>query len=198
MTNTYTYGDPSPCETCPEREDCSRTCAKWRAWFRPRWRWSANGIRVPCGMEPFRSPGGTNDRSSTDLSQRLFETRLLRGLSRKELALMCGILYETYTNYERGSSEPEKATLDVIAEKLGTTWGYLYTGEPVEYDFPNRLRELRQEKGMTQLELGEQCQALPATIGLWERGITFPRSDKLRMLMNIFGVPLADLVGRRA
>ena len=52
------------------------------------------------------------------------------------------------------------------------------------------IRELREERGWTQLELANRLGVTPSTIYSWERGRYEPTASKLRALARTFGVSM--------
>jgi len=61
--------------------------------------------------------------------------------------------------------------------------------------FPERLKELREEKNLTQEQLGKELDIHPITISKWERGVSTPNIDVLETLTNFFKVPAGYLIG---
>lgn len=59
----------------------------------------------------------------------------------------------------------------------------------------NRLRELREEKKLTQEYLAQKVDVAKLTISKWERGIHQIKLDKAEMLSSIFGVSISYLLG---
>jgi len=59
-----------------------------------------------------------------------------------------------------------------------------------------RLRTLREEKNMTQYELGKVFTITDATINRYENGIRQPDTDTLNKLANYFNVSADYLLGR--
>jgi transcriptional regulator with XRE-family HTH domain len=55
------------------------------------------------------------------------------------------------------------------------------------------IRELREERGITQFRLAVLVEVTPSTISNWERGATEPKVGQLRKLASIFGVSM-DLI----
>ncbi len=55
------------------------------------------------------------------------------------------------------------------------------------------IRELRDEKGWTQLELANQLGVTPSTVYNWERGRFEPRLTQLRDLARVFGVRMDEI-----
>lgn len=62
--------------------------------------------------------------------------------------------------------------------------------------FGERLRDLREGRGLTQKELGQIVKLSPSTIGMYESGRRDPDSDTLRILAEYFGVTADFLLGR--
>ena len=55
------------------------------------------------------------------------------------------------------------------------------------------IRELREEQGWTQLELGNKLGVTPVTVYNWERGQHMPTALQLRALALAFGVNMDDI-----
>lgn len=62
--------------------------------------------------------------------------------------------------------------------------------------FSERLRVLREARGLTQSRLAEMIEVLPRVYNRWERGHIVPQLDKLVKLADVLQVPLDELVGR--
>ncbi len=63
--------------------------------------------------------------------------------------------------------------------------------------FGETLRELREEKGLTQRELGKIINISDRVIGYYEANNRFPKDEYvLKQLADLFGVSLDYLVGR--
>lgn len=62
--------------------------------------------------------------------------------------------------------------------------------------FSERLKELRLEKGLTQMKLAEATGLSQAGIAKWENGNRLPSLDCLLSLANYFECSLDFLVGR--
>ena len=61
--------------------------------------------------------------------------------------------------------------------------------------FPEILKYLREEKGLSQIELGKKLGLGEATIGRWERGRQIPNIEYLETLARFFGVTAGYLIG---
>ena len=55
------------------------------------------------------------------------------------------------------------------------------------------IRELRQERGWTQLELANAIGVTPVTVFNWERGRHEPKASQLRALARAFGVSMDEV-----
>jgi len=63
--------------------------------------------------------------------------------------------------------------------------------------FGERLRKLRTEKGITQLQLGQKIGVSDRVIGYYESDDRFPKDDEtLKRLADFFDVSLDELLGR--
>jgi len=59
-----------------------------------------------------------------------------------------------------------------------------------------RLKELRLERKVKQLDLGKTIHVAHNTISSWERGRTFPNLEELSQLADFFDVSTDYLLGR--
>lgn len=62
--------------------------------------------------------------------------------------------------------------------------------------FGERVRELRKEKGLSQIELSKNVGVGKSVISLWELNECEPTLSKLIALADFFGVTLDYLAGR--
>lgn len=65
-----------------------------------------------------------------------------------------------------------------------------------EFMFAARLREKREELGISQKDLAKQLNVSSSTVGMWERGKRNPDNDTLPKIANYFGVTVDYLLGR--
>lgn len=56
------------------------------------------------------------------------------------------------------------------------------------------IRELREERGWTQLELAGKLGVTPSSIYLWEAGKAMPRIPQFRKMAQAFGVSMDDIL----
>ena len=62
-------------------------------------------------------------------------------------------------------------------------------------EFKNRIRNLREEAGLTQKELGAKIKSSTSKISMWERGEREPVADDLAILSDLFHVTTDYLLG---
>lgn len=63
------------------------------------------------------------------------------------------------------------------------------------YFRPERLRELREERGFSRTEIAAAAGVTADAVSLWERGLAVPRADKLARVAALCGVILDELFG---
>lgn len=61
--------------------------------------------------------------------------------------------------------------------------------------FAERLKELREEKNMSELQLAKVLGVSSTTINRWERGLRVPNLDSLVLLARFFDVSIDYLCG---
>jgi transcriptional regulator with XRE-family HTH domain len=64
------------------------------------------------------------------------------------------------------------------------------TGGMMKKPTTRTIRELREERGLTQLQLGNLLGVTPVTVYNWERGQHMPTAPQLRALARVFGVSM--------
>ena len=60
----------------------------------------------------------------------------------------------------------------------------------------NRIKEVRQSKGIKQIDLAEKLNITQATLSNWERGVHDPDSNSLKFLSDFFQVTTDYLLGK--
>ena len=94
----------------------------------------------------------------------------------------------------RGLS-PSSQTLALNSEVLSPNY-YEYTRIELESrkeDAVRTIRELRQERGWTQLELANRLAVTPSSVHNWESGKFEPKAAQLRALARAFGVSMDEI-----
>ncbi len=65
----------------------------------------------------------------------------------------------------------------------------------MNHTFAERLRELRHEKGIGQIQLAKELDVGKSIVSLWELGKCEPTLSKLIAMSNYFGVSIDYLAG---
>lgn len=58
----------------------------------------------------------------------------------------------------------------------------------------NMIKKRRVNQEMTQAKLAAACGVTQATVAMWEKGICFPRADKLGLVAKALGCKPEDLL----
>lgn len=141
-------------------------------------------------------------------AQRLREFRTETGMSQKKFGEYLGLKSTSYPNYEKYDTYPKIEDLKKIVIVLDISLDYLcgrtdnkkkLTDDfSVEnsISFNKRLKELRLQNGMTQLQITEEIGLLAKSDYVeYERGNSSPSLPRLIALADLFDVPLDYLVG---
>jgi transcriptional regulator with XRE-family HTH domain len=64
--------------------------------------------------------------------------------------------------------------------------------------FPERLRQIRKERGFTQESLARELEVSWPTVSRWERGMNAPSLDRLVVIAAVLDVAVVDLVAEDA
>ncbi|MCO6528624.1 MAG: transcriptional regulator [Lactobacillus sp.] len=134
---------------------------------------------------------------------RLKELRKSHSLSQAELAKETGISNQAVSFYENGKRQPKIETWQKLADFYGVSVPYLQGYEqPTPH---NRLKELRQQKGLSQSKL---CLSLncflrdkeikPITVptwSRWENGLNSPTKSMWKNLADYFKVSVSYIKG---
>lgn len=60
-----------------------------------------------------------------------------------------------------------------------------------------KLKELRQAKKLTQIEIAKELEVSHTTVSMWETGAALPRAGKLIKLADILGCTVDELLKDR-
>ena len=60
----------------------------------------------------------------------------------------------------------------------------------------NRLKELRKERGLTQIQFAKEIKSAQSTVANWENGVRDIDSDRLQMLADYFNVSIDYILYR--
>ncbi len=65
-------------------------------------------------------------------------------------------------------------------------------------NFSEKLKELRQEKGISQAKLAEEIYVSRSAVAKWENGLGIPNDDSLKLLAEYFEITETDLLSDKA
>lgn len=122
-----------------------------------------------------------------------------KSLTQNELAKIFNISPSAVGMYERNKRTPDFNLLIDFAKFFEVSTDYLldYKNESFpEKSFADRLKILREENNLTQLELAQKFNITSQTISQYERGIRTPDFSLLDSIANYFGVSVDYLLGR--
>lgn len=144
--------------------------------------------------------------------------RLLREnakMTQRELAKLLGVVNSTISLYEHGKSTPNDQIKIAICKHFGVSLDYLLgvsdklnansaDADEQELDCSphgeernslNRLRSMREARGMTQKELGDLLNLQSSVISKYERGAVSLSGDLIQQLCEIFDCSADYLLG---
>lgn len=123
-------------------------------------------------------------------ANRIKKLRKKAGLNQSQLAQQTGISAQSISKYECGQRNPKIENLEVLANFFKVPVSYL-RGEAAV----NRLKELRQSKGLTLDDIEKATGINRGTYSNYENGNTEPRLETWQKLANYFGVSVPSLMG---
>ena len=71
----------------------------------------------------------------------------------------------------------------------------IFQKEVICMDLGTYIQQLRKERGISQESLAEQVGVSRQAVGKWEQGLSYPSTENLLALAQIFGVSADDLIG---
>ena len=133
---------------------------------------------------------------------RLKELRIKRKLTLDDIETKTGIKRGTYSNYENGNTEPKLEVWQELARFFNVSVPYL---QGFNEHKPNRLKELRDKKGMSQSQFVQAFNELliskkmkPITIptySRWENSLNSPTEKVWQQLADYFEVSVSYIKG---
>lgn len=144
-------------------------------------------------MLPTKDETHSRRKDKFAIGKAIKRLRVEKGLTQAQLGDAVGKADSTVRTWELGSSEPDNATIDMLAEVFGVSVDCLFgregdmTAEP-RTPAPNRLKELREAKGLTLRELADALEMDYSTFGHIERGRREFSVDSLQRACDYFGV----------
>ncbi len=137
------------------------------------------------------------------IGKQLKQLRKREGYTQKQMSVLLGFQGNPYSGYEYNRIKPSIENFVKLAKVLHTSVQYIVTGKelPEEFGeevtpFPQRLRELRERRNMTQQQVADCLDIRKATYQGYEYDKYEPKLDKLLKLADLFDVTLDELLGR--
>lgn len=144
-------------------------------------------------------------------SERVKIERERAGLSQIRLARMCNLSAPMISCLERGKSAGSDKVLASVARALGVSPEWLRSGSgkregdysddlavsprATPQPFPERLRQLRKDAGLSQRQLANFVGVSTTTVSSWETGIReVPAGNNLVRLAEVLGLDPAEVV----
>ena len=143
--------------------------------------------------------------------ERLKVLRKKEGFTQQEIADLLNVNRVRYTNWESGKREPTYENLSMLSCIFDVSIDYLLGDyleiskekylklqeEKKEYMkvFPQRLKELRLKKGLTQTELAKYMNVSQGGYTKWENGRTEPNLETFLKLASILNTTTSYLLG---
>lgn len=145
--------------------------------------------------------------------EKLKVLRKKHGLTQKEVARLLGTVQGVYSKWERGVYEPNYENLSMLACIFDVSIDFLLS-DYIEFSkdkylrmqesyliisnvFPQRLKEIRIKRGLTQTELGEKVGVKQSTFTNWENGKREPNFEIVIKLADLLEVSVDWLFGRK-
>jgi len=130
------------------------------------------------------------------LGEELRRFREERGFTLEDLAARAGLSISYLSEIERGRKNPSLKALDQVCRALNLPAGALVTPSAREegISLGQKLRLLREERGLTLKSLGHASGLSPTYLSEIERGKVRPASGALRNVARALGVPVTFLL----
>ncbi|WP_083122541.1 helix-turn-helix domain-containing protein [Megasphaera sp. DISK 18] len=145
-------------------------------------------------------PDTDNQKENTTVSKiklgdKLKKLREKKGLMQRDVCLALKIEQSTLANYENNRRIPSLDVLIALADYYGTSLDYL-AGRTDESTIPFSLlfKQLREQHGLTQYQLGQKLNISPSAIGMYEQGRRLPDIPILIKIASYFGTSLDYLL----
>ena len=145
----------------------------------------------------------------SSFSKRLRAERERAGLSQTKLARMCGLSGTTISCIECGKNFFSEKVLVSVSRALGVRPEWLRSGSgrregdwsddsaviPKPQSFPERIKQLRKEAGLSQRQLAKLIGVSTAAVSSWETGVRdIPAGNNLVKLAEVLGLDPAEVV----
>lgn len=121
-------------------------------------------------------PHSPTDDDVEDIASKILQMRLRRGLSQEKLA---GILYVSQSavaQWESGEEIPND--FDMVRVDAWFTGELMARGAGRDENIGSKMKQKRQERGISQAELARLLEVSPTSVGNWEAGSSLPSNLK--------------------
>lgn len=145
---------------------------------------------------------GRRNPLHTDFALRLARAREAAGMTGAGLSVAIGMHRAAASGLERGGRVPRVDTVEKLAKALGVSPCYLAYGVELPCprhtgtrfsDMPQRLSVIRQERGLSRLELGRLSATSHTFVRMTETGTTVPNIAKVEQLAKALNVSVCWL-----
>ena len=145
----------------------------------------------------------------SSFAERVRTERERAGLSQTKLARICGISGNMISCIEQGKSAGSEKVQLSVARALGVRPEWLRSGSgkregdgsdglaafPKPQPFPERIKQLRKEAGLTQKRLADFVGVSTAAVSCWETGARdVPAGNNLVRLAEVLGLDPAEVM----
>ena len=123
------------------------------------------------------------------------QLRQERDWSQLDLAVQLGASVGAVYKWERGLAVPQPQHQQRLAALFGVSVEDIGAALTPVPDRPSKktIRQLREERGWTQVRLAVRLGVAPDTVSHWERGVNRPRPGMQQGLAQLFGVHVTDM-----
>ena len=123
------------------------------------------------------------------------QLRQERDWSQLDLAVRLGASVGAVYKWERGVAVPHPKHQQRLAALFGVSVDDIRAALTTVPDCQSKktIRQLREERGWTQVRLAVRLGVRSETVSDWERGVTMPRPGMQQGLAHLFGVNVTDI-----
>ena len=144
--------------------------------------------------------------NNINTAKKLKELRKAHNMTQVKLAELLNISQGAITNWERGKTCPDFENLlrlaDIYGISIDELLGRISTKKTTtinyiggDYMTGKKLKDLRKQKGFTQVQLSKMLHVQQASISAWENDVAKPDFDNQVKLAELYGVSIDELHG---
>lgn len=130
------------------------------------------------------------------LGEKIRELREERNYTLSDLAERAGLSVSYLSEIERGAKRPSIKTLDKISNALNVSRNMLIDlgGDELKVSMGDKIRMLREDKGLTLGALAEKVGISPSYLSEIERESVHPSVNTIKMIAKALEVPVSTLM----